>query len=234
MLVYNSLYRIEHYLVEKTNPVLGPVRRRLGKISPSFTIISNNCWAGNVYRWYNLPYLTPTVGLYFFPKDYNLLLSNLTYYCSLSPEFIPISESKYKEILINKGQRNVPIGRIDDVEIIFLHYSSFNEAKEKWQRRASRINWDNLILKNSEMNGCTLDDILDFDKLAYDKKFIFTTRDYGIDSQVIFGDYYLHDQIRDDTTLFNKYVCINDLLNNKPFKKRQISKYIIERTTLSK
>lgn len=219
MIIKKYCDRVHHKLVEKTNPILGPIRRKIYNINPDFTIISNNCWAGSVYRWYNLPYLTPTAGLYFYPQDYNKFLSNLKYYLSLPPEQMPLSESKYKDIQIRKGQENIPIGKIgDDVEIIFLHYPTFDEAKEKWMRRAARVNWDNLIIKHSEMNGCTVDDIKEFDRLDYERKFIFTTRDYGVDSQIIFREYYLQDQVKDDTTLFNKYISIKNLVSGKPFK----------------
>lgn len=144
-------------------------------------------------------------------------MSNLTHYLSLPPEEIPLSESKYKDSLIKKGQTKVPIGIIDDVEIVFLHYPTFEEAKEKWTRRASRINWNNLIVKDSEMNDCTEKDIIDFDKLPFDRKFIFTTRDYKIDSQIIFKEYYMQESVKNDTTLFNKYLNIKNLVKGKPF-----------------
>lgn len=54
----------ERILREKTNRCLG--RARLKRLrSTDFTVISNNCWAGTVYRYFNLPYLSPTCGLYF-------------------------------------------------------------------------------------------------------------------------------------------------------------------------
>ena len=215
----NAYDRFYHKIVEKTNPYLGEFRRKIGKVNSDFTIISNNCWAGSVYRYYNLPYLTPTAGLYFYADDYIRFLSDLEYYLALPPERIPISESKYETIMIKKGQTSVPIGKIDDVEIMFLHYPTFEEAKDKWMRRAARVNWDNLIVKDAEMNGCTSDNIIEFDKLPFDKKFIFTTRDYGIKSQVLFKDYLGEAQVKDDTTRFNKYIDLKNLINGKPFKK---------------
>ncbi len=208
-------------MVEKTNPFFGGLRRHWGKVGHDFTIISNNCWAGSVYRWYNLPYLTPTAGIYFFADDYIRFLSNIRYYLSIPPKQIPYEQSKYKDILIERKQMDVPIGRIDDVEIVFLHYPTFDVAKEKWLRRVARINWDNLIIKNSEMNYCTENEIRLFDKLPFERKFIFTTRDYSISSQVIFKEYLGQDQVKDDTLLFNKYVNLNNLITKKPFKKRQ-------------
>lgn len=211
--------KIHHKLVEKTNPYLGGIRRRAWSIDDDFTIISNNCWAGSVYRYLNLPYLSPTCGLYFWAEDYIRFLQNIKYYFSLTLEQIPTSESKHYDRMVELGQSKIPVGKLDDVEIVFLHYPTFQEAKEKWTRRASRINWDNLIVKDAQMNGCTEDMVLAFDKLPFDRKFIFTTRDYGIESQIIFKEFLGCEQVLDDTTLFNKYVNVRNLVTGKPFKK---------------
>lgn len=219
--IINEYNRYLNKLIERTNPLLGDYRRRWGVISPDFTIISNNCWAGSVYRWFHLPYLTPTAGLYFYAEDYLKFLSNLKYYLSLIPEEISLKISQHKESLMQKGQINVPIGKLDDVEIIFLHYPTFEEAREKWLRRCARINWEKLIIKNSEMNGCTEENVREFDKLPFNRKFIFTTRSYDIDSQVIFREYLGSDQVKNDTLLFKKYINLTNLVTGKPYKKRQ-------------
>lgn len=213
--------RIKHKLIEKTNPYLGGIRRWHDGIDSNFTIISNNCWAGSVYRWFNLPYLTPTAGLYFYANDYNRFLSNLKYYCSLELEEVSLKFSKHRNTQIKRKQEHVPIGRLDDVEIIFLHYPTFQEAKEKWERRCSRICWDHLIVKNAEMNECNSENIIEFDKLPFDNKFIFTAKDYGISSQVIFKEYVSDGYVKDDTTLFNKYINLANLIKGLPFKVNQ-------------
>lgn len=213
--------KIIHKIVEKTNPYLGGLRRQLGGVNFEFTVISNNCWAGSIYRWFNLPYMTPTAGLYFFAEDYLTFLRNLKNLCSTEVKEVRLEDSKHRDMLIAKGQQHVPIGKIGEAEIIFLHYPTFAEAKEKWERRCSRICWDRLIVKNSEMNGCTPGMIKEFDSLPFETKFIFTTRDYGIESQVIFKEYLGKEQIKDDTTLFNKYIDLNSLITGKPFKRRQ-------------
>ena len=69
----------ERKLREYTNPWFASVRRmKLNRAD--FTIISNNCWAGSVYRYFGLPYLSPTAGLYFFASDYIKFVSNLQHY----------------------------------------------------------------------------------------------------------------------------------------------------------
>lgn len=63
---------------------------------------------------------------------------------SLEVRSITANESAHKDTLYKLHQEIVPIGLIDDVEVVFLHYKTFDEAVEKWNRRKSRINWDNL------------------------------------------------------------------------------------------
>lgn len=41
-----------------------------------FTIISNNCWGGEVYESYNLIKQSPTVGLFFMASDYIKFIYN--------------------------------------------------------------------------------------------------------------------------------------------------------------
>lgn len=158
------LNKIVHKIMNKTNPYFASNRRKMLK-DTDFTIISNNCWAGSVYRYYGLPYNSPTVGLYFFPEDYLKFVANLKKYVNTSIRFIPLEESGHKDILIKKGQETVSIGVIDDIEVIFLHYHTQKEAVNSWDRRKKRIVWDNIIYKFSEMNGCTPEHLRKFDKL---------------------------------------------------------------------
>lgn len=55
----------ERVIREKTNSRFSKGRQNHLTRS-DFSIISNNCWAGTVYRYFGLPYQSPTAGLYFF------------------------------------------------------------------------------------------------------------------------------------------------------------------------
>ncbi|MBE5921850.1 MAG: DUF1919 domain-containing protein [Lachnospiraceae bacterium] len=144
--------------------------------SRDFTIISNNCWAGRTYQYLGMPYLSPTVGLYFFAEDYLRFVSKLHHYLALDLKFIPAEQSKYIDELRKKNQTTVPIGILDDVEIIFLHYHSEEEAREKWERRKQRINYDNMFIKFSKMNLCTEEEMRRFDELPFSNKFMLNNR----------------------------------------------------------
>ena len=200
---------------ERLNPYFGYLRRKFGNIKNTpFTIISNNCWAGHVYRYFNLPYQTPTIGLYFFSSDYVKFVHNLKKYMNMDLIMIDINQSKYANILIERGHPNVPIGKLGDIEIIFLHYHSNQEALDKWNRRKKRINWGNLYFKMSEQNYCTEEYLRKFDELPTSKKVVFVSRDYGLKSQVLFREYLNNGEIPNDTTHFRRYLNLSKWLKD--------------------
>lgn len=202
---------------ERLNPYLGNLRQH--KLNNNkFTIISNNCWGGHVYRFFNLPYDSPTIGLYLFSEDYIRFVYNLNYYLNMELLFIPYQKSKYKDILEMRGETKCPIGVLDDIEIIFLHYHTPEEALQKWTRRKKRIHWDNLIFKMSEQNLCSLKFLQQFDNLPVKNKLLFTSADYGLASQVVFGDWVGHEEVVNDTLHFRKYVDLVKLINGELFK----------------
>lgn len=138
-----------------------------------FTIISNNCWGGKVYQYFSMPYLSPTVGLYFFAEDYLKFVSDLRHYIGTELKIIPAESAKHADILKERNQMHVPIGVLDDIEIVFLHYKTEEEAREKWVRRCRRMNWDNVFIKFSRMDGCTEKHLKQFSELPFKNKFVF-------------------------------------------------------------
>lgn len=144
-----------------------------------FTIISNNCWAGFVYQSYHLPYNTPTIGLYFMADDYIKFITNLHEYINSELTFINPKDSRYVETLKNdKKFGEYPIGKLKDIEIMFLHYQSHEDAFEKWNKRCSRINWDKLLVKFNDQNGCMKEHLESFEGLDIKNKVCFTSKDY--------------------------------------------------------
>ena len=195
--------------------IVGPIKARRFKHT-DFTIISNNCFGGIVYRNHHLPYLTPTAGVFFMPKDYLKFIKNIRYYLNIEPSEISINDSKYSKYLRNIKYYGT-IGKIDDIEVMFLHYHSFIEAKEKWLKRAGRVNYDKIIYKFNDQNGCTIKELREFAKLKLPNKILFTAKKYdGIESFVLsqFDKYgYVLDDTKEKNTkkVFNIYKYINNL-----------------------
>lgn len=213
---FSLIERIVHKIYIETRPLLAGLRR-LKLNNTDFSIISNNCWGGIVYEHFGLPKLSPTIGLYFFADDYVKFISRLDYYLKLELKMISAKNSKYSEELHKRKQDNVPVGVLDDVEIIFLHYDNGNLAKEKWDRRKLRINWDNLIIKFSYMNECNDNILKTFEDSAkkYKKSVVFVTKKYPEYTNTYIVPSLQNGQIGDDTFHFKRYVNIIELINKK-------------------
>ncbi len=157
-------------------------KKRLLKIQrKDFTIISSNCIGGTLYQLLNLPYSTPCVGLLFFAPCFLKFVSNLQEY--LREDLVKIPESQYFQGNLNrKANHMYPLGRLGDVEIHFMHYSSWDEAVQKWTRRTNRINFDNLFFIFTDKDLCTYPILNAYDQLAYPKKVCFTAKKYDLSS----------------------------------------------------
>ena len=128
-----------------------------------------------MYEYYNIIKQSPTVGLFFMADDYVKFCSRLKYYVNHELVFIDPCLSRHYDYLKDLNAfGHYPIGVLDDVEIMFLHYRSPEEAKIKWKRRCKRINWDKLIFKFNDQNGCTKADAIRFLSLPYRNKLFFT------------------------------------------------------------
>lgn len=149
--------RAEHklYIMQK--------RRKLINHAP--TIISSNCNGGIILHDLGLKFNTPTINLYFSTVDFLKFVSDLNGYLKND---LTETESSYK----------YPAGRLGDITIYFMHYSSFAEAKTKWDERKKRIDMNNLFIMMTDRNGCTYEMIKEFDRLPYNHKVVFTHKPY--------------------------------------------------------
>jgi uncharacterized protein (DUF1919 family)/glycosyltransferase involved in cell wall biosynthesis len=147
------------------------------------SIISSNCFAGLIYQDLGHAYLSPTLGLYFMYPDFIDFMSNLRYYLKTPLQFVKESKYAIGNERIKNAKNYYPIALLDNkVEIHFLHYHSEKEAATKWERRCKRINFNNLVIIASEQNLCSERDIKNFDRLSFQKKVIFSSKDIKANS----------------------------------------------------
>ena len=73
-------------ITNTSDKLLSNYRRKKLK-NENFTIISNNCVAGFIYKKLGLQYKTPTIGLFFFSEDYIDFLEDIQYYINLPLTF---------------------------------------------------------------------------------------------------------------------------------------------------
>ncbi len=147
-----------------------------------FVIVSNNCWGAEVYKRLNREYNTPFVGLFLFGPDYLKLLENFDYYLSQKLQFIPNSKWSDKPIAY-------PIGKLDDIEVHFVHYKDKEEAELKWTRRLERMNKftdrSKYFYKLCDRDFTTLDLINKFHTLPLDNKISFGIKPINLNGHIV-------------------------------------------------
>ena len=113
----------------------------------NMTIISNNCSGAYEMRVLGInPYTSPTVFLQILPTEYPKFCKDFKRYMSYElVEYTDFSEEhKYAMQKLLGFIPTFPCGLLGDIAILFQHEKSFNVAKEKWDRRKLRIDYDNI------------------------------------------------------------------------------------------
>ena len=131
-----------------------------------FSIISSNCIGGIIYNNLELRFLSPTINTAINSDEFAKMLGNLEYYMNLDPV-----ESINDEF-------DCPCGKIGDVEIRFVHYSTFEEGRQKWNERKSRINYDNLYIILNDRDGITEEQIRGLKSVKCKNICVFASKDY--------------------------------------------------------
>ena len=121
-------------------------RDRLMLDASSLCVVSNDCWAGELYQWFGRPYDTPFIGLFLMGSDYARLVSDLDHYLGKPLRFVSLS--RWSPELLDQPV-NYPVGMLDDIEIHFMHYRDEFEAALKWHRRLERFDLSQARVKVS-------------------------------------------------------------------------------------
>ena len=153
-----------------------------GVNAEGITFISQNCIGGVFYHDMGLPFLTPTINAFIPKPGFVKMVLNLRYYME-------------QELVIRWGEEYA-IGMLDDVEVHFMHYETCKEAKEAWDRRKQRINWDKIFVIGTDRDG--------FDEAVYEQwmqipypKILFTAHPEFTEDAVCFPEYAEDGQIGD-------------------------------------
>ena len=132
----------------------------------SFSLFSSTCNGGVITSELGERFRSPTVNLYIRANEFVKMINNLQYYMNL--DVIEVENNFYP----------YPVGKIGDITVYFMHYHTFEEAKNKWNQRKKRINYDNLFFMMAERDGCSSETVRIFDELPYGNKVIFTKNFY--------------------------------------------------------
>ena len=146
----------------------------------NFSVIASDCTAGMLYHDLKCEFNTPTINFFFSAPDFIKFCNNIQHYIDIPMVAIPPDEEAARE--------GYPLAKIDDIVLHLVHYSSVEQAQECWDRRKTRINFNNLFIVMNDRNGCTKQDLLDFDQLPYKNKVVFT----HVPHPEIKSSYYIH------------------------------------------
>lgn len=161
-----------------------------GLKNKNFSIICNNCAAGFIYQDAKMEYLTPTVGLFFHSDCYIKLINDLSVF-NEPLKFVPVSKYPSTNTLRDNANMYWPIAIIGDgIEVHFLHYHSEAEAKEKWERRVKKINYDNVLFLYAVRELATDEHVKAFMNSPYKNKLCLSAKEYKeYDNLVYFPEY---------------------------------------------
>lgn len=113
----------------------------------NFTILAPTCIAGVIYHELGKKFLSPTINLWMYDKDFLRFVHNLDFYLAQELRFV-------------SGIDTTPTAYLGDILLHFNHYHSNVEAREKWEERKLRIQRDNLfiIMADQPDGGVITDD----------------------------------------------------------------------------
>ena len=185
------------HFVNQRLKYLGRTFDQLQLKNKEFTLFSNDCWGAEVYKYFNLPFTTPFIGLMLSAPCYLRLLKQPKHYFSQPLVFQEKSHYDAVNALRAGWKHWFPIATLgnstnaeDLVEIQFLHYHAEAEATDKWARRVERINWDNLFIKfDGSKDYATPELVREFDALPYPKLTLLKEPLEGVKSAVVVPNY---------------------------------------------
>ena len=154
----NAKNSLGYKVVNKLRNLIATKKRKVEieeELANDFSIISCNCIGGMVYHDLKMKFLSPTINLYIDTPDFIKMCLNLKDYME-------------KE-LVDANNKDYPIGILGDIKIHVLHYKSFKEAKESWDKRKERINYEKIFVIISDRDNFSENLLDSIDKIPYKK-----------------------------------------------------------------
>ena len=150
------------------------LQRRKQLQNHDFSILCNRCIGGVITHAVGEQFRSPTVNLII---DDNAFL----FFCEHVREYAdcPIELPTEEELRI-LPKASFPIGvlrgkeDLPDIPIFFMHFKSFEQAKEKWELRYKRINYDNICIMMDCKMHATKKLLDEFEKLPFERKVVFS------------------------------------------------------------
>ena len=140
-------------------------RNRLNRVKfheKNVCILSMNCTGGILYHDLGLPFLSPTINLFFHAEDFIRFCERLDDYLKIDK----LVECFDPDVV---QDRPYPVAWLGDIKLFLVHYHSVSEAQDAWNRRKKRIRKEEIVVLATDRDGMT-DSLKDrFEKLPYPK-----------------------------------------------------------------
>ena len=146
------------------------------------SIISQNCIGGVFYHDMGKEFLSPTINLFFTCPDFVKFVLNLEHYMNQEVQM--------------KWEEEYPVGMLEDIKISFMHYETCTKAKEDWERRKERINWDNILVLSTDMEEFSENVLKSWKQIVY-PKILFAANTWDDESCVAFSKYKKQGKVSD-------------------------------------
>jgi len=153
----------------------------------NISIVADNCWGAYTYNTLAMEFKSPFILCFVSSTDHaNELIA--------SDEYLRMLQSLDKYLnapveMVRDMPENAywcwPKGCLklndEEIRLNFNHANSFTEAKESWERRLKRFNWENIFVKMTIYND---EQAEKFDSLPFKKKVGFYHKDSKYESIV--------------------------------------------------
>ena len=152
-----------------------PVMRKRLKIN-DVTLICNNCNAGFIYSDLNLKFSSPTINMFFYHDHFITFCERLDEY--LKEQLVLCQTPEYKTDL------DYPICNLGDgvnlpkLELHFLHYKTYKDVCDSWERRKRRINPSRIFIIWTFFDETNVDWLARIDALPQKNKVAFCNQDF--------------------------------------------------------
>lgn len=166
-------------------------RNRQLLVNRDLSIISQNCIGGVFCHDMQLEFRSPTINMFMEAEDYIKFVCNLEHYLNA-------------ELILRWGEE-YPIGILDDIKLMFVHYNTCQQARQAWERRKKRVDLNKVLVLAADRDGFDEAVFAKWQSVSY-PKLLFTAR----------KEYSKHP----DSLYFPKYQangCVPDLIPKREF-----------------
>lgn len=117
--------------------------RKMSELVNDCTIFSCNCAGGFLYNTFGCLFKSPLINMWLTDEDYMRFLRCPKKYMESPLDFVGMSK-----IILDTGEEGTsyPVFSLLDIKLHMNHYTDIDEAREKWNLRKERINWDNIFV----------------------------------------------------------------------------------------